>query len=382
MHTAVQALYETVSWSSRLALAGVFLATAYKWYLFVARYLFVEVDVDSMMAHNIRLALAKGRSQFIRSYGVVFGLRVFENKVIMPLIATQVSEGFYWYKGPMWLYLDRPTDKAKKTPDDAGERYFIRFFRWSNNFKQLCREITLMDDFIEDIVPPEGFELGETSDLEAMTSYQMSAAQKLVYDDLKHFLSMEAFHVAKRIPWCRGYLLHGLPGGGKSAFIKFLCREFALDQNNFSLRDPVDNWPNGIGKHAIICEDFDTYFNKRKKLEKEARINFSELLNAIQGQNAVHGRVLFFTTNKLEAVDEALGYPLDPDAEVCYTTRPGRLDVALKFTYVTDEQRAAIAKRILDAGDPLPKASPTDTSVLWIEKCVAVVRARTFEALK
>jgi chaperone BCS1 len=47
--------------------------------------------------------------------------------------------------------------------------------------------------------------------------------------DIKDFFRNEAFYAQRGIPWRRGYLLHGLPGSGKTSTILAIASELDLD---------------------------------------------------------------------------------------------------------------------------------------------------------
>ncbi len=154
----------------------------------------------------------------------------------------------------------------------------------------------------------------------------LPAAQKeAVRADLAGFLSAEAKYARFDIPWHRGYMLHGAPGGGKTSLVKGLANEFGLDLWYVSLGDLKEesglmNLLGEVGPRSVLLlEDVDTVrlTNDRSADESggsdSGRISLSSLLNALDGVATPHGLVTFMTTNHFDRLDPAL-------------TRAGRMD--------------------------------------------------------
>ncbi|KAF6824926.1 mitochondrial chaperone BCS1 [Colletotrichum plurivorum] len=83
-----------------------------------------------------------------------------------------------------------------------------------------------------------------------------------------------------------------------------------------------------------------------RALKKEAKddkkgISLSGLLNAIDGVASQEGRILVMTTNKPEALDEAL-------------IRPGRVDLQVGFTNATPSQATELFQRMYEADGAVP----------------------------
>lgn len=143
-------------------------------------------------------------------------------------------------------------------------------------------------------------------------------------DDVQKFLSSEQWYVERGVPYRRGYMLYGPPGSGKSSTVFAVASHLKLDiailnlnesrYTDSDLRTALATVP---AKSLVLVEDIDCVFNKRKEgKDKENKITFSGLLNAIDGVAASEGRILFMTTNHLDVLDDAL-------------IRPGRCDVKL-----------------------------------------------------
>ncbi|EJU03830.1 P-loop containing nucleoside triphosphate hydrolase protein, partial [Dacryopinax primogenitus] len=186
--------------------------------------------------------------------------------------------------------------------------------------------------------------------------------------DARDFLASQAWYVQRGIPYRRGYLLHGVPGSGKTSLIHALSGELGLDiyvislsrrtMDDQALNDIVNQLP---PQCIALMEDIDCAFKKgitarsgaddsedgeETVTPKESTaaaapndpgaaaagsITLSGLLNAIDGVAAHEGRLLFATTNVREALDPAL-------------IRPGRMDVVLEFRNASREQAEELFK--------------------------------------
>ncbi|KAF5334175.1 hypothetical protein D9758_014820 [Tetrapyrgos nigripes] len=214
--------------------------------------------------------------------------------------------------------------------------------------------------------------------------------KEMLLNDTKDFLGSEKWYADRGIPFRRGYLLHGVPGSGKSSLIHAIAGELMLDIYVVSLSsswisDATLNTLMGrVPKRCIVLlEDLDAAFtrsvgargedekNSKEKDSKESNNNnngtgsgsgsgsggsgsgrhrrrglhgnsgngdqmgdcntlsLSGLLNALDGVAAAEGRILFATTNHLDHLDPAL-------------SRPGRMDVWIDFKNASKWQAEAL----------------------------------------
>ncbi|KAJ7502638.1 hypothetical protein B0H11DRAFT_645371 [Mycena galericulata] len=234
--------------------------------------------------------------------------------------------------------------------------------------------------------------------------------KEMLLGDARDFLASEKWYADRGIPFRRGYLLHGVPGSGKSSLIHAIAGELMLDVYVVSLSsawisDSVLMGLMGrVPKGAILLlEDLDAAFTrsvsrsddngptegpelppKRRSREKELRdrdrdmmsdlntLSLSGLLNALDGVAAAEGRILFATTNHLEKLDPAL-------------SRPGRMDVWVEFKNASKWQAEALFRNFFPSTDedelPIddgeielpgtPQSANASTSSLWSASTLA-----------
>ncbi|KAI0693396.1 P-loop containing nucleoside triphosphate hydrolase protein [Cerioporus squamosus] len=195
----------------------------------------------------------------------------------------------------------------------------------------------------------------------------------MILADCKDFLASEDWYAERGIPFRRGYLLHGVPGSGKTSLIHSLAGELGLDIYVVSLssKGMSDNtlttlMGNVPSRCILLLEDLDAAFTrgisrdesstgvptsssttatssaKNKEENDGSTLSLSGLLNSLDGVAAAEGRLLFATTNHIERLDPAL-------------SRPGRMDVWVNFKHATKWQAEGIFKCFFPAK---PSTSP------------------------
>ncbi|KAG8685342.1 hypothetical protein FRC09_014800 [Ceratobasidium sp. 395] len=213
--------------------------------------------------------------------------------------------------------------------------------------------------------------------------------KEMLLSDTRDFLKSEKWYADRGIPFRRGYLLHGVPGSGKSSLIHAIAGELALDIYVVSLSS---SWINDATLTAlmgrvparciVLLEDLDAAFtrstsrdnastgaptaekkenndnndsnnngnkdaNGNQKQEDINTLSLSGLLNALDGVAASEGRILFATTNHLERLDPAL-------------SRPGRMDVWIEFKHASKWQSEQLFNNFFPAAsaDSIPPGPP------------------------
>lgn len=183
-------------------------------------------------------------------------------------------------------------------------------------------------------------------------------------EDAREFLASEQWYTERGIPYRRGYLLHGIPGGGKSSLVMAVASELHLPiyMLQLSSEHMGDDTLNTLLQHGmqdppsiLLLEDVDLLHSavlhrrsaggdkeladQREDLEKSrggraqdhierrrrGRLTLSGLLNALDGPTATDSRLLFMTTNARDRLDPAL-------------LRSGRIDYEVEFKEADKDQ--------------------------------------------
>ncbi|KAF9729902.1 hypothetical protein PMIN06_012974 [Paraphaeosphaeria minitans] len=161
--------------------------------------------------------------------------------------------------------------------------------------------------------------------------------KKEVIDDLAEFLDpqMKLWYSERSIPYRRGYLVHGLPGTGKSSFSLSIAGQFDLDLYVLSIPSLSDRALKALfdelpQRCVVLLEDVDAVGLDRSQgvvtdassdgrpKRSAGKVSLSTLLNVLDGISSSEGRVSIMTTNHIEHLDRAL-------------IRPGRADKRVEF---------------------------------------------------
>ncbi|KAK8092672.1 mitochondrial chaperone bcs1 [Apiospora kogelbergensis] len=156
--------------------------------------------------------------------------------------------------------------------------------------------------------------------------------------DAETFVQSQRWYSSRGIPYRRGYLLYGRPGGGKSSLSLALAGRFGLEiyilnlssVSASNLRSLVAALP---PRCVLLLEDIDAV-NMTQSRETDPQtqedgnptvnpraksgLSLSDLLNVLDGISAQEGRILIMTSNHPEHLDEAL-------------IRPGRIDLKIEL---------------------------------------------------
>ncbi|KAG6911034.1 hypothetical protein DXG01_005450 [Tephrocybe rancida] len=190
----------------------------------------------------------------------------------------------------------------------------------------------------------------------------------VLLEDARDFLQSKSWYAERGIPFRRGYLLYGAPGSGKTSMIHCMAGELKLDVYIISLsRAGLDDASlselvNALPERCLaLMEDIDAAFThgvsrggmterdddeNAKKTNTpggqpppgtpppptSSRLSLSGLLNALDGVGAQEGRILFATTNRYSALDQAL-------------CRPGRMDLHIEFKNASKYQARELFSR-------------------------------------
>ena len=188
-------------------------------------------------------------------------------------------------------------------------------------------------------------------------------------DKLKFWKDNKKWFKDRGLNWKTGVCLYGLPGTGKSSFVRGIAQSlnfpiFCFDLATLSNFDFPSKWKDTVaisGPAIALIEDIDGVFAGRENITQNKTLSFDTLLNVIDGVEQTDGVLLFITTNCLDKVDPAL-------------LRPGRVDSLLEMKPLTKDGRVKIANRILsdypDKIEALVNSSEGDTGAQFQEKCV------------
>jgi ATPase family associated with various cellular activities (AAA) len=163
----------------------------------------------------------------------------------------------------------------------------------------------------------------------------------LLRDDFESFFEREAWFRENRLPFRRGYLLHGPPGNGKSTAIRAMMTSRGLTAHTLRLFDTgtndssLDALFNQALKERpamIVLEDLDRAFPKTG--ETKSRVSLQQLLNCLDGVGSGEGIIVVATANEPTILDAAI------------LRRPGRFDRVIHFGDPGFELRQAYFRRM------------------------------------
>lgn len=153
------------------------------------------------------------------------------------------------------------------------------------------------------------------------TIYINKEIKNKLINQLTKFYSSSEIYDRYGVTWKRVHLFHGPPGSGKTSTILALASIFqkniakltvSPELNSQNIERLFQTIPAGS---FILLEDVDALFTERKS---NTSIDFSTLLNCMDGLTTQRGLTLFMTTNHITQLDAAF-------------IRPGRVDISLEF---------------------------------------------------
>jgi SpoVK/Ycf46/Vps4 family AAA+-type ATPase len=171
-----------------------------------------------------------------------------------------------------------------------------------------------------------------------------SNANRLIREDFESFFEREEWFTQHRLPYRRGYLLHGPPGNGKSSVVRTMACHPLVSACTADLADPdtsnetVTRLFNAAADNApglVILEDLDRLFG-RNSSERSPNVSLQHLLNCLDGVGNRNGVIVAATANEPSLLDPAI------------LRRPGRFDRVALFPNPTFEMRLSYLRHLCD----------------------------------
>jgi hypothetical protein len=243
---------------------------------------------------------------------------------------------------------DRPMTTIEFTSlNTAGTVNFKLFLSYVYKYvKQHIENISMLDEDIKIYTNIESYwdELETKTPRTIDTIYLPNKIKTCIIEDIEWFLKEETvsrYHKLGRTHK-RIYLFEGIPGSGKTSFIKALASNFGYNIAMINFTDKVTD--GGMlrlirtlpEKTFLILEDIDGLFEERKKNDTNKNtVTFSGILNSLDGIATPDNFICFITTNYKCNLDNAL-------------LRPGRIDKIIKFEHANKSQVKDIFKAYME----------------------------------
>ncbi len=208
----------------------------------------------------------------------------------------------------------------------------LTFLRWHREKVESVLNMHCSDSNTISLLLPHGPDLlGEIETDDQAQVY----LNKGSYEDIE----ADVFRVVAGEIRKTSFLLHGLPGTGKTQFVKYLSKKYRLPINvvyfqpDFSNIDIIRMFAATPRNSIVLLEDFDTYFNNRDCLmdHDQVKFTFDSIINSLDGiHNDYRGVVFAMTANDIEKIDDSL------------KNRPSRFKFVRKFEKPDAETRCRI----------------------------------------
>jgi hypothetical protein len=239
------------------------------------------------------------------------------------------------------------TDQHEKHPSPGGTDKAMSNASTTGSDAEQAACVRLLDYQLSEIGQPR--EGSRTLDRLALSDDVVTAVE-----EARRWVKSGAWYRERQLPWRRGWLLHGSPGCGKSSLSVAIAQDLNVPLYRFDIASMSNAefsmyWRNAISNtpSIVLLEDVDSVFQGRTNVigEMGGGLSFDHLLNVISGVENTDGIFLIITTNNVGAIDPALGIPGEGAGAI--SSRPGRIDRALKLGNPTPDGLRKIATRIL-----------------------------------
>jgi hypothetical protein len=145
----------------------------------------------------------------------------------------------------------------------------------------------------------------------------------LVRKDFESFLNREEWFRDNRLPFRRGYLLHGPPGNGKTSLIRAMLNSSGLNGHSIrlfqehtddALLERMFRYAASSAPSLVVIEDIDRAFRRTPATDVRCKVSLQQLLNCLDGIDSQDGVIVVATANDPTVLDPAI------------LRRPGRFD--------------------------------------------------------
>lgn len=154
------------------------------------------------------------------------------------------------------------------------------------------------------------------------TIYLQPEVKDRLIKQLEKFFNSEDMYDQYGITYKRIHLFHGPPGTGKTSTIMAIASYFGKHLAKFTITPSVNSQKLEFAFQSLpadtflILEDVDALFTADR--QAQTSIDFSTMLNCLDGITTRKGLVMFMTTNHVTKLDAAF-------------VRPGRVDSCVEF---------------------------------------------------
>jgi hypothetical protein len=212
-----------------------------------------------------------------------------------------------------------PVTPAEK-PGDVCDCVILKR-ETASEFLQLIRKITARTRESRWCVYGDGVRSIRTSGWDDLVLGE--SVVNLVRKDFESFLNREEWFRNNRLPFRRGYLLHGPPGNGKTSLIRAMVNTSGLI--GYSIRLFQENTDDGhlekmfrlaanSAPSMVVIEDIDRAFPRVPSSGVRCNVSLQQLLNCLDGIDSQDGVIVVATANDPTVLDSVI------------LRRPGRFD--------------------------------------------------------
>ena len=191
----------------------------------------------------------------------------------------------------------------------------------ASEFLQLVQKITARSRESRWCVYGDGDRSIRTSGWEDLVLSE--SVVNLVRKDFESFLNREEWFRSNRLPFRRGYLLHGPPGNGKTSLIRAMLNTSGLI--GYSIRlfqehtddvhlEKMFRLAANSAPSMVVIEDIDRAFPRVPSSGVRSKVSLQQLLNCLDGIDSQDGVIVVATANDPTVLDSAI------------LRRPGRFD--------------------------------------------------------